>query len=164
MHVAVQTLALGFETFENALRDVHGLAVAMRLWLDAGAEEVGDARFDVLRDELKLLQSPVRALRALVELALGRSARLGLRHALVRARELLDLLARAPDIAPQRVDQRIELRFEVVRVFDESRRLWSRFPSIWTDIAKFGDRRVSAWSLQQYRACVATNDTPALRL
>jgi hypothetical protein len=59
---------------------------------------------------------------------------LGLRHALVRARELLDLLSCAPDIAPQCVDQRIELRFEVVRIFDESRRLWSRSPSIWTGL------------------------------
>ena len=164
MHVAIQTLALGLETFENALRDVERLGVPVWLGLDPGAEEIRDARFDVLHDELKLLEPPVRALRRFVDLATRGTAGLRFCHALIGARKLLDLLPGAPDIAPQCVDQRVELRFEVVRVFDESRRLWSRSPSIWTDIAKFGDRRVSAWSLEQYRACVATNDTPALLL
>ena len=134
------------------------------MWLgfDPGAEEIRDARLDVLHDELKLFEAPVRALCRFVNVATRGTASLGFCHPLIGARELLDLLARAPDIAPQRVDQRVELRFEVVRVFDESRWLWSRSPSIWTDSGRSGDQRVSAWSLEQYRACVATHDTPAL--
>src|SRR5437867_2172885 len=52
VHVAVETLALRLEALEDALRNVERLAVAMRLGLDAGAEEVRNARFDVLHDQL----------------------------------------------------------------------------------------------------------------
>src|SRR5687767_5057130 len=162
MHVAVQALALRFEALEDALRDVERLLVAaVRLGLDAGAEQVGHARLDVLHYELKLLQAPVGALCRFVELALLGPARLGLCHAVVRARILLDLLARSANVAPQRVDQCIELRFEVVRILDETR-LRCRGPSIWTDTGRSGDHRVSAWSLQQNGARVLGHDPPPL--
>ena len=45
--------------FENALRDVERLGVSVRLGFDPGTEEIRDARFDVLHDELKLLKPPV---------------------------------------------------------------------------------------------------------
>ncbi len=112
MHVAVQALALGLEALEHALRDVELLlAATVHLGLDPRAEQIRNARFDVLHDELELLQPPIGTLRRLVELALARPTRLSLGHPLVGTRELLDLLARTPDIAPQPVDQCIELRF-----------------------------------------------------
>ena len=162
MDVAVEALALCLEALEDALRDIERLAVAVRLGLDAGAEQIRNARFDVLRDELQLLQAAIGPLRLLVEIAFGRSTRLRLGHPLVGARELLDLLARAPDIASQHVDQSVELRFEVVRFFDESRRLWRRARSIWTRSRKTGDHRVSAWSFQQHRERILGDDPPAL--
>src|SRR5207302_7621651 len=54
--------------------------------------------------------------------------------ALVRARELLDLLTRSTNVTPQGVDDRVELCFEVVPVLDETCRLRARARSIWTDI------------------------------
>src|SRR5438034_5609999 len=56
VHVAVQPLALRLETLEDALRDIERLSVTMWLAFDAGPEEIRNARFDVLRDELQLLQ------------------------------------------------------------------------------------------------------------
>jgi hypothetical protein len=159
VHVAVEPLALGLETFQHALRDIERLTVAVWLWLDAGSEQVRDARLDVLHDELELLQAAIGALRRFVHRDVARSARLALRHALICARELLDLLARSTNVAPQRVDQCIELRFEVVRIFDETR-LWTRRPSIWTRTGHSGDHRVSARSLEQHRARILGHHPP----
>src|SRR6185503_3696319 len=69
VHVAIETLAFSLETLENALRDVERLRVSVWLGLDPRAEEVRDARFDVLHHELKLLEPPVRALRRFVDVA-----------------------------------------------------------------------------------------------
>jgi hypothetical protein len=75
----------------------------------------------VLDHELELLQPPVRLLGRLIGLAVRAPTRLRLGGPLVRASEFVDLLARAPDVAPQGVDDRVELRFEVVSVLDETR-------------------------------------------
>src|SRR5207249_7726615 len=91
------------------------------------SSDVCSSDLDVLRDELQLFQAAVGPLRLFVEIVFGRSAGLRLGHALIRARELLDLLARAPDIAPQHVDQSVELRFEIGRASCRQRvRSWGR--------------------------------------
>jgi hypothetical protein len=84
----------------------------------------------VLHDELQLLQAPVGLLRRLGRLAILGAARLRFRGALIRARELLDLLPRPPNVAPEGIDDRVELGFEVVAVFDEAGRFGARLRSI----------------------------------
>jgi len=63
-----------------------------------------------LHDELQLLQPAIRGLRRLVGLPIRRAARLRLGRSLIRARELVDLLARASDVLSERVDYGVELR------------------------------------------------------
>lgn len=112
MDVAIQPLALGLEALEDALRDGDELPVLFTLWLDAAAAEVRGARLDVADRELQLLQPAERALARLVRLA--GDARLALRALLVGALELLDLLAQAPDVAPQPVDDEVVETIKVV--------------------------------------------------
>ena len=71
MHIAIETLALELEAFEDALRDLQALVVVgRRLRLDTGAQQIGSTGLDVLDDELQLLESPVCRLRALLGLAI----------------------------------------------------------------------------------------------
>ncbi|HEV2011538.1 MAG TPA: hypothetical protein VGS17_10995 [Candidatus Limnocylindria bacterium] len=112
MDIAVQSLALGLEALEDALRDGDELPVLFTLWLDAAAAQVRGARLDVADRELQLLQPAEGALAGLVRLA--RDARLALRALLVGALELLDLLAQAPDVTPQPVDDEVIKTIKVV--------------------------------------------------
>src|SRR5262249_35978925 len=125
--------ALRLEAVEDPLRDLEGLVVAaLRLGFDARAKEVRGARFDVLYHQLELLEAPIRLLRRLVRLAVRRATRLRLSRALVRAREFVDLLSGPTDVAPESVDDAIELSLEVVAFLDQARRLSARARSIWT--------------------------------
>jgi hypothetical protein len=113
VHVAVQPLALGLEALEDALGDRHDLLlIVVALQLDAGATEICRARLDVTDRELQLLQAAERALRGLVGLA--RRARLTLGALLVGLLELLDLLAKPADVAPQLIDDEVEQTVKVV--------------------------------------------------
>jgi hypothetical protein len=113
VHVSVQPFALGLEALEDALGDGHDLVlVVLALELDAGAAEVRRARLDVADRELQLLQAAERALRRLVGLA--RRARLTLGPLLVGLLELLDLLTKPADVAPQLIDDEVEQTVKVV--------------------------------------------------
>jgi hypothetical protein len=92
----------------------------------------------VLHDELELLQAPVGLLRGLGRLAVLGAARLRFGGPLIRARELLDLLPGPPNVAPEGVDDRVELGFEVVAVFDEAGGFSARVQSM---NARFKARR-----------------------
>jgi len=113
VHVAVEPLALGLEALEDALGDGDDLLLlVVRLELDAGAAEVRGARLDVADRELQLLQPAERALRGLVRLARRFGLTLGaLRVGLL---EPLDLLAQPANIAPQLIDDEVELTVKVV--------------------------------------------------
>jgi hypothetical protein len=122
VHVAVQALALRLERLEHALRDLEGLvAVLRRLRRDPRAEQVRRARLDVLDDKLQLLEPAIRDLRRLIRFSIDGATRLRLGGALVRPRELVDLLPRTSDVVPKGVDDRVELGFEVVPVLDQPR-------------------------------------------
>jgi len=113
MYVAIEPLALGLEALEDALRDGDDLLLlVVRRELDAGAPEVRRARLDVADRELQLLQPAERALRGLVRLARG--ARLALGALRVGLLEPLDLLAQPANIAPQLIDDEVELTVKVV--------------------------------------------------
>jgi len=113
VHVAVQALALGLEALEDALRDRDDLLLlVVRLELDPGAAEVRGAGLDVGDRELQLLQPAEGALRRLVRLT--RRARLPLGALLVGLLELLDLLAQLANVAPQLIDDEVELTVKVV--------------------------------------------------
>lgn len=113
MHVAIEPLAFGLEALEDALGDGDDLLLlVVRRELDAGATEVRGARFDVVDRELQLLQPAERALRSLIRLARRFGLTLGaLRVGLL---EPLDLLPEAADVAPQLVDDEVELTVKVV--------------------------------------------------
>jgi len=69
--IAIETLALELEAFEDALRDLQALVVVVRRFgLDAGAQQVRGAGLDVLDDELQLFEAAVCRLRALLGLAI----------------------------------------------------------------------------------------------
>jgi len=113
VHVAIETFALGLEALEDALGDGDDLLLlVVRLELDPGTAQVRRARLDVGDRELQLLQPAERALRRLVRLARG--PRLALRTLRVGLVELLDLLAKPADIAPQLIDDEVELTIKVV--------------------------------------------------
>lgn len=113
MHVAIEPLALGLEALEDALGDGDDLLLlVVRRELDAGAAEVCGAGLDVADRELQLLQPAERALRGLVRLARRFGLTLGaLRVGLL---ESLDLLPEAADVAPQLIDDEVELTVKVV--------------------------------------------------
>lgn len=113
MDVAIEPLALGLEALEDPLGDGDDLLLfVVRLELDAGAAEVRGARFDVADRELQLLQPAERALRGLIRLARRFGLTLGaLRVGLL---EPLDLLPEPADLAPQLIDDEVELTVKVV--------------------------------------------------
>ena len=70
MDIAIETLALELEAFEDALRDLQALVVIVRrLRLDAGSKQIRGTGLDVLDDELQLFEAAVCGLGALFGLA-----------------------------------------------------------------------------------------------
>jgi hypothetical protein len=113
MHVAIEALPLGLEALEDALGDGDDLLLlVVRRELDAGAAEIRGARFDVTDRELQLLQPAERALRGLVRLA--RRPRLTLGALRVSLLESLDLLPQPAYVAPQLIDDEVELTVKVI--------------------------------------------------
>jgi hypothetical protein len=77
----------------------------------------------VLHHELKLLEPTVRTLRRLI-VVFRASARSLLGLLLIRTTETIDLLAKAPNLFAKTVDDRIELRVEVIGVARETSRFF----------------------------------------
>ena len=80
----------------------------------------------MLDHDLQLLQSAVPALGLIVDVATGRAPRALLRLSLIGVAEPIDLLPQAANVTAKRVDDRIELRIEVVCIARNPRRLAHR--------------------------------------
>src|SRR5947207_5007676 len=123
MDVAVEPLLFGLEALEDALRDRDGLLLRLvRGRIDARPEQLRGARLDVLHDDLQLLQTAIPALRLLVRVA-RRAAGPILGLVLVGAAVWIDLLTKPADVAPQRFDDRVELRLEIFCIARDARGL-----------------------------------------
>jgi hypothetical protein len=74
----------------------------------------------VLHDELQLLETAIGTLDRLV-LVLGRAAGSFLRLLLIGPTEAVDLLTQAANLATKRIDDRVELRVEVIGLACDTR-------------------------------------------
>src|SRR5207302_1575032 len=97
--VAIETLAFGLEALEDALRDLdHIVLLFLAGGIDPRSEQIRGTRFDVLHDELQLLEAAVRTLDRLVRIV-GFATRALLGLLLVGATEAVDLLTQAADLS-----------------------------------------------------------------